>query len=650
MESVYRREFNRKTLKLVRISLMLGAVFFGAYGFVEHLLFADAAAAALLIRFKLFVPLAVCTFFFSFSRVFTKFRNPSLALLFAFAGCSNVLIMILLPENHAHNHFAGILMVLLFGYTLGAIPCRWSTAAGWFTFVFYNAAIVIYDRSNLTNLVGHNVLLGMTNIAGMFAAYMFEYVTRRDFLARWELTGEKEKVSRLNEDLEHRVDQRTAQLSKANSELEHLAYHDHLTGIGSSRLLEKEVDRLIESGKDKDFSFALVIADIDRFKEVNDGLGRRGGDEVLRITARRIREELEPGSLPVRLDGTEFVFVLPGAANPSAVQPVLERISRRVAEPILLHGHTVRLTLCFGAVLFPRDATDYIQLIRCADTAISEAKGVGRGIIRYYSRELGEKAFHRMRIERSLRTALEYQEFNLSYQGKVNTKTGVIEGVETLIRWNSAALGAVSPDVFIPIAEESGSVRAIDEWVLCNACLQTRELFSKTADISAPCCLSVNISAKHFCDSGFVDRVSEIVGAANFPVRRLQFEVTESAIMYDPGAARENMLKLRDRGMKISLDDFGTGYSSLAYLSRFPIDELKIDSVFIAQLALSSEDKAIVQTIIALGLALGTRVVAEGVEHEEQCRILNRWGCHLVQGYLYSRPEPIESLRRRLSG
>ena len=648
MESAYRREFDHKTLKLVRINILLGAMFFGVYGFVERVLFDGASNITFLIRITVFVPLATFVFFFSFSRVFAKFRNPSLALLFAVAGCSRALIMVMLPASNGYTQFSGILLVLLFGYTLGTISCRWASIAGWSIVIFYNAAIIISNKADPINLLGNNMVLNMTNIAGMLAAYILEYVTRQDFLSRWELAVEKEKVLRLNEELERRVDERTVQLSQVNVELEHLAHQDHLTGIGNSRLLEKEIERLIKSGTNQDFGFALVIADIDRFKEVNDVLGHRDGDEVLRITAQRIRKELEPGSPLVRLGGAEFVFVLSNSTTRTTIQPVLERISRCVARPIVLQGHTAQLTLCFGVGVFPNDAVDYIQLIRCADTAISEAKSIGRSVIQYYSQELGEKTFHRMQIERSLRTALEYNEFTLNYQGKFNTKTGEIEGVETLLRWNSVALGVVGPDLFVPIAEESGTIQAIDEWVLRTACLETRELFLRAPNAGGRCCLSVNVSANHFCDSGFVARVSEIVAATGFPVHRLQFEVTESAIMHEPDSARQNILKLRNQGIKISIDDFGTGHSSLAYLSRFPIDELKIDRAFVAQLVSSSEDKAIIQTIIALGLALGARVVAEGVESEEQRKILNRCSCHLVQGYLYSRPEPIERLRRRL--
>ena len=650
MESAYRRGFDRKTLKLMRFSIILSAVYFGGYALVERYLFGDAADITFIIRFSVFVPLAIFVVLFSFSRLFTKVRSPLVTLLFVTAGFSNVLIMVMLPEAHGYTQFAGILLVLLFGYTAGMLPFRWAAAAGFAIVVFYNAAVLIFNRANPINMLGHNVLLNMTNIAGILASYILEFITRRDFFARWELAGEKEKISRLNEILERGVDERTEQLSRANVELEHLAHHDPLTGMGNSRLLEKEIERLIESARDKDFSFALVVADIDRFKEVNDGLGHRDGDEVLRIAAMRIHEELESGSLLVRLGGTEFVFVLPGVTSREAIQPILERISRSVNHPIVLHSHTVRLTLCFGAGLFPQDAADYVQLMRCADTAISEAKNIGRGIIQYYSQQLGEKVFHRMQIERSLKTALEYREFGLNYQSKINTKTGEIEGVETLIRWDNEALGDIGPDIFIPIAEESGTVKAIDEWVLRTACLETREIFLRAPDNHDPGCLSVNVSANHFCDSGFADRVFEIVGDTGFPVRRLQFEVTESTIMYEPGGARENMLKLRDQGMKISIDDFGTGHSSLAYLSRFPIDELKIDRAFIAHLHSSSEDRAIAQAIIALGLALGARVVAEGVESEEQSRILSSWGCHLMQGYLYSRPEPIEGLLSRLAG
>lgn len=649
MESAYRREFARKTLKMARIGVLLALTFFTAYGFVEKSVFPDTADITLLIRLTGFTPLTILVLVLSFTRVFAKIRNPSLMLIFATAGCSTVLTSMIIAEPYGYTQLTNTVVVFFFGYTLGTLPFGWASVGGSIIIIFYNVAIVMFNRSDSAVLLSQNVLLNMTNVSGMVAAYIIEYATRRDFRARWELAGEQEKISRLNAELEQRVDERTAQLSRANVELEHLAHHDHLTGMGNSRLLEKEVERLITNGRDTNLSFALVVADIDRFKGVNDGIGHRDGDEVLRIAAQRIQEELEPGSLPARLGGTEFVFVLPETVTRETIQPILERISRSVGRPIALHGHTVHLTLSFGVGVFPDNALDYVQLIRCADTAISKAKTIGRGTTQYYSPELGEKIFQRMRIERSLRTALEHDEFDLNYQVKVNTKTGEIEGAETLIRWNSAGLGGVGPDMFIPIAEETGAVKAIDEWVLRTACLETKELFSRVRDVDDRRYLSVNVSANRFCDSGFVARVLEIVAATGFPVRRLQFEITESAIMYEPDAARKNILELRDQGIKIAIDDFGTGHSSLAYLSRFPIDELKIDRAFVTQLVLSSEDKAIVQTIIALGLALGARVVAEGVENEEQRDILNHYGCHLVQGYLYSRPEPIEALRSRLA-
>lgn len=649
MESTYRREFEYTTIKTARIGVFLGLTLFGIYGFVEKSLFPDIAHITLLIRFTGFIPLAILVLVLSFTRVFARIRNPALTLIFATAGCSTVLIAMIIGEPYGYTQLTNTVIVFFFGYTLGTLPFRWASVGGWIIIIFYNVAIVMFNRTDSAILLSQNVMLNMANVAGMIADYIIEYATRRDFRARWELAAEQKKISRLNAELERRVDERTAQLSRVNVELEHLAHHDHLTGMGNSRLLEKEVERLIANGRDTNFSFALVVADIDRFKGVNDGLGHRGGDEVLRIAAKRIQEELESDSILARLSGTEFLFVLPETATQAMIQPILERISRSVGRPIALHGHTVHLTLSFGVGVFPHDATNYVQLIHCADTATSKAKSIGRGTIQYYSQELGEKVSHRMRIERSLGTALEHDEFSLKYQAKVSTKTGHIEGVEALIRWNNVSLGVVSPGLFIPIAEESGMARAIDEWALRTACLETMELFSKAQNTDNQYCLSVNVSANHFCDSDFVARVSEIVGATGFPIYRMQFEVTESAIMYEPDAARKNIIELRDQGVKIAIDDFGTGHSSLAYLSRFPIDELKIDRAFIAQLALSSEDRAIVQTIIALGLALGARVVAEGVEGEEQREILNHYGCNLVQGYLYSRPEPIEALRSRLA-
>ena len=645
MEREFNADFIAATLPQPRILTGINTLIFALYGLLDRLAFGNDSRILLLIRYSVIVPAGLITLILLFIPAFIRFRNLIYTAFVTLLGCFIVMITYIAPHPSHEYYSVGILTVFIFViYAVSKLPLRFSAAAGCTIVAVYHALFLLTGRITSELLIHDSVILNVGNTAGIIAAYSIEAFTRREFLKRRELDEEREKISTLNRKLEQRVSQRNSQLSQANIELDYLAYHDSLTGMGNRQFMEKEVKQFIKDARAGNTSFALVIVDIDRFSQINDSLGNHNADEVLRIVARRLFQALRAVDLFVRLGSDEFIFVLPRVSDSGVVQAILERVSENVGRPIEVGEHTIEVTLGCGASMFPQDAGSYEELLRCANSAVSDAKSAGPDQLRFFTPELGKKISYRTRIERLLSGAVTRGEFSLVYQRKVNTKTGETEGVEALIRWNSAELGNVSPAVFIPIAEESGAIRAVDDWVLRNACRETRELFASAAKTNSVPRLSVNVSANHFCDGAFADRTAQILTEVEFPPEWMQFEVTESGMMYEPAGARENIRRLRDIGAAISIDDFGTGYSSLAYLSRFPIDELKIDRSFVVNLETSSEDQAIIQSIIALGYGLGSRVVAEGVETESQRRLLNAFGCHIVQGYLYSRPEPIEAL------
>lgn len=647
MEREFHDEFIAGSIPLTRILIGINILIFVLYGFLDHVAFGEDARILLLIRYCIIVPVGLIILIFSFTSVFARFRNVAYTVFSAVLGCFiTVLIYYLSPGSDHEYYSAGVLMTFIFViYTISKLPFWYAVGAGWIIIIVYHALFFLTGRITREILMHDSVVLNAGNAAGMIAAYSIEVFTRGEFLKRRQLAEEREKITEFNRELKYRVSERNSQLSRANIELDYLAHHDSLTGMGNRQFLEKEVNRIITAARAENTSFALVIVDIDRFSQINDALGNHNADEVLRIVSRRLFRALRAVDLFVRLGSDDFIFVLPGVSDSDVIRSILERVSENVAQPIQVDGHTLRVTLGCGASIFPQDASGYEELLRHANSAVHDAKSAGYDQLRFFTPELGKRVSYRTRVERLLSEAIPRNELSLNYQRKVNTKTGKTEGAEALVRWNSGELGRVDPGVFIPIAEESGMIRTIDDWVLITACRETRELFAAAAKTDPVPRLSVNVSAGHFCDESFAARTARILDEAGFPAERVQFEVTESSVMYEPAGARENIRRLRDMGAAISIDDFGTGYSSLAYLSRFPIDELKIDRSFVVNLESSKEDQAIIQSIIALGSALGTRVVAEGVETDSQRDQLSMYGCHIVQGYLYSRPEPIENFR-----
>jgi diguanylate cyclase (GGDEF)-like protein/PAS domain S-box-containing protein len=424
---------------------------------------------------------------------------------------------------------------------------------------------------------------------------------------------------------------------RAEQRILQMAHYDELTGLPNRSLVSQRLEQEIAQAQRDGGKVAVAFIDLDGFKLVNDGLGHKAGDELLRIVGTRMQQCLGEGAMLGRFGGDEFVLVLPGVDGAAAAAPVLESLRQAVVQPVMLGEHPVRVSASIGVVMYPHDGADANTLMMNADAAMYRAKELGSNNVQFYAREMNSSVEQKLLLLDGLRGALEAGQFSLLYQPKVDLRTGRVFGVEALLRWNHPEHGSVSPARFIPLAEESGMIVQLGEWVLQTACAQNRAW--RAAGLP-PVTMSVNVSARQFAEGRLVERVAEALRISGLPANGLEIEVTESLIMRDMQQAIGRMRELKAMGVSLSVDDFGTGYSSLSALKSFPISTLKIDKSFVSDLATSADDQAIAMAVISLGHKLNLRVIAEGVETEQQYRFLRENDCDEMQGYLFSRPVP----------
>ena len=429
------------------------------------------------------------------------------------------------------------------------------------------------------------------------------------------------------------------QLEQANAQLQHAATHDSLTGLPNRLLLARTLDESIEKSTAGVRRFAVMLIDIDRFKEINDSLGHLAGDELLCTLSARIRSNVCAGDAMARLGGDEFVVVIDDLRDCSQATLVAARVQKTIAQPVTLCGITVHVSASIGIAMFPEDGSDSSTLLQRADAAMYHVKNHGRCGCQLYSSEIHTSSRERLEVDHALRRALTNQEFQLHYQPKVDVRTGRIEGAEALIRWRHPERGLVPPADFIPLAEETGLIVPIGEWALREAARQARDWQqSRVGTVQ----VAVNVSAKQFEAHNFAEVVSRIVLESGLDPGLLELELTESAVMRDPESSINALRRLTQQGIGIALDDFGTGYSSLSHLRRLPLTKLKIDRSFIQELGTDPGCAQIVRAIVSLGHNLHLKVVAEGVETAQQLQFLRDAGCDKYQGYYCSRPVPAE--------
>ncbi|HZQ74106.1 MAG TPA: EAL domain-containing protein [Burkholderiales bacterium] len=432
---------------------------------------------------------------------------------------------------------------------------------------------------------------------------------------------------------------------KAEEAVLFVATHDSLTALPNRVMFSQRLDHALSQARRHGRKLAVLFIDLDRFKIINDTLGHEAGDGLLREVARRLKHGLRGSDTVARLGGDEFVVLLEEIEDPVQVGAVAQKLLGGLAEPFLIGGRHYHVTASIGASTYPDDAQDAQALLKNADIAMYRAKERGRNTFQYYSAELNVHNMERLAMESDLRRALERDELVLYYQPQVELGTGRIVGVESLVRWQHPTLGLLSPATFIPIAEETGLIVPIGEWILRTACAAQRAWQRQGLP---PVRMSINLSARQFLHGELLREIETILGTSGCDPSSIELEVTESMVMSDPERVARVLERLRELKLRVAIDDFGAGASSLSYIKRFPIDTLKIDQSFVAGIEHQRGDRAIVQAVIVLAHTLGMDVVAEGVENQGQENLLLALGCDAFQGYYFSRPVAEAQLRALL--
>jgi diguanylate cyclase (GGDEF)-like protein/PAS domain S-box-containing protein len=436
-----------------------------------------------------------------------------------------------------------------------------------------------------------------------------------------------------------------SELVAVQKQLEQLAFYDSLTGLSNRALLRDRLEHALIAGRRDGTSVAVLFLDLDRFKVVNDSLGHEAGDLLLQTVAGRLCQCVRKTDTVARLGGDEFVIVQPYIAGTAAVSRTAEKILQALARPVDLNGNDLRPQASIGIAIFPDDGGEATVLMKHADAAMYQAKALGRGQFSFFDSSINLQAVERLRLEADLRRAIEVGELELHYQPKMCLARNTACGMEALVRWRHPERGLIPPDDFIPIAEETGLIIPLGDWVLREACRQGREWLDDGLDIHH---IAVNVSARQLGTGDFPALLREVLAQSGMPAECLEIELTETTVMGDATKLEESLQQLQAMGVALSVDDFGTGYSSLSRLKRLPLDTLKIDRSFVTDIGEDAQDEAIVDAILTLAKSMGLKVVAEGVENAAQANYLTTRGCDFGQGYLYSRPLPAAALRRLL--
>jgi len=425
------------------------------------------------------------------------------------------------------------------------------------------------------------------------------------------------------------------QRKRADDRVHHIAFHDDLTSLPNRLMLNQRLDEALSRHRRAGSQLAILFMDLDRFKVINDSLGHEVGDDLLREVADRLRGQSREGDTVARMGGDEFVVLIENRESLSDISACAQRLVEQLSAPYLLGNKDCHVTLSIGISVFPSDGSDSQALLKAADVAMYRAKELGRNNYQYYLPSMNVHTVERLELESDLSHALERGEFLLHYQPKVDVASGLITGVEALLRWKHPARGLVPPMDFIPLAEETGLIVPIGEWVLATACARTKAWQGGGLPKLS---VAVNLSARQFADTTLLAKLTRIIHASGLEPSLLELEITESVVMSNAEGAVRVLEQLKSIGVQIAIDDFGTGYSSLAYLKRFPIDILKVDRSFIRDIHADSGDMKITRAIIAMAHSLRLKVVAEGVETAQQLQFLRSQCCDAIQGYFLYRP------------
>ena len=466
---------------------------------------------------------------------------------------------------------------------------------------------------------------------------------------QWDRRDELGQLGEHLNDVHGQIDALFDQLERQKAELEKIALHDTLTGLPNRTLFHELTGAAVAAAKRDGQRLALLFIDLDRFKAINDGFGHAVGDAVLVALAHRLRETVRASDVVCRHSGDEFVMLLHDASDLDEVVGTTERLLARLEQPVQVDGRDIAMSASIGVALYPDDTTDPAALVQHADTAMYAAKHLGRARYSFFRAEFNEQLLANQRLEAELREALLNDEFVLHYQPQVDASSGRLVGCEALIRWHHPQRGLVPPLQFIGAAEQCGLISELGAWTIRTACAQMADWKRRGLAFGS---VAVNVSALEFRSHRLVDVVTQAMAEFGVQPHELEIELTESVLMTDTDTTQRIVERIKGLGLPLAVDDFGTGYSSLSYLKRLRPSKIKIDRSFVRDLPGDEDDRVLVHAIVQLALAMGIRVVAEGVESESQRAELHRMGCHMLQGYLISRPQPaggFEQFARQLA-
>jgi diguanylate cyclase (GGDEF)-like protein len=504
---------------------------------------------------------------------------------------------------------------------------NWDLVISDHTLPRFNATMVL----TLLKKTGHDIpCIIVSSTLGEEHAVTALKMGAHDYLLRGNL-------ARLVSAVERELEEATARRERKRVEatVQRQASHDVLTDLPNRTLFKDRLTLALAHANRYRNMLAVLFVDLDRFKNIIDTLGPAIGDRLLQGVAERLASCLDEGDTLARLGGDEFVILLPRLQRADKAVKLAQRVLEVLKPVFVFNGHELHITTSIGISLYPYDGTDVDTLLKNADTALYRAKEQGRNNYQLYTPAMNARAFERLAMENSLRRALERQQFLLHYQPQVDIENGRIAGTEALVRWQHPDLGLVYPAEFIPLAEETGLIVPLGEWVLRAACAQTRA-WHKAGFPQLT--VAVNLSGRQFQHQGLMDTIARVLKETELDPRTLELEITESIAMQNADFTNVILRHLKDMGVRIAMDDFGTGYSSLSYLRKFPIDTLKIDQSFVRDLTTDANDAAIANAIIVLAHSLKLKVVAEGVETPDQETFLKAHHCDKLQGYLYNRP------------
>ena len=456
------------------------------------------------------------------------------------------------------------------------------------------------------------------SISQAFSAGACEYITKP---INWSV-------------MRHRV-RRLLYTAETERKIKHLAYHDTLTGLPNRLLFMDRMDQAISRAMRTDGKFTLLFIDIDNFKVINDSMGHEAGDKLLTAVTSRLQQTLRRSDSIARLGGDEFTVILENISDPEDTIFVANNLLEVLAEPIAINNRKVCIGASIGVAIYPHDGKSFGMLLKNADIAMYRAKERGRNTFEFYTAEMSALAMKRMELENGLRAAIENEEFVIYYQPKFNLKERRLVGMEALVRWEHPTSGLIPPDDFIPLAEETGLINPLGEWIIETACKQLHEWQKKGYQVPD---LAINISARQFQEQNLPDIFQQVIDQYHLTPENIEIELTENILVQDHQTAKVMLNQLHDMGMKIAIDDFGTGYASMAYLKDFPINTVKIDRSFVSGIPSDTENMAIVKAITGLTQALGLSLIAEGVETDQQLEFLTAIDCEQGQGYYWSKP------------